>query len=79
MKAISTVKRKLRLSRTWQSVFNLNDSRWGRGEDANTAGEAKGEQPSTPQDDEPARTPQPQDRNKGGAPGGKGRRVSALV
>lgn len=67
MNAISTVKRKLCLSRAWQSVFNLNDSRWGRGED--TSGESKDES-HKPQDTEPARTP-PQEPRKGGSSDGK--------
>lgn len=63
MNAISTVKRSLRLSRAWQSVFNLNDSRWGRGDDASGAAEPK-EEPSKPQDGEPTR-PAAQEPRKG--------------
>lgn len=69
MNAISTVKRKLRLSRTWQNVFNLNDSRWGRGEEGASAGEPKDES-HKPQETEPARPPQ-QEPRRGGAPDGK--------
>lgn len=68
MNAIPTVKRQLRLPRAWLSVFNLNDSRWGRGGDSGASEERK-DGADKPQDAEPPRAPNPPEPRRGGSEG----------
>lgn len=58
MNAIGTWKRKLRLPHSWQSVFNLNDSRWGRGGEGDSSPEGHKEGGSEkPQGDDASSRP----------------------
>lgn len=68
MNAIFTWRRKLRLPNGWQSVFNLNDSRWGRGGDGGAPSDERKDGADKPQDEESARPamPPPVEPRKGG-------------
>lgn len=74
MNALFTWKRFLRLPSRWQSVFNLNDSRWGRG-DSGTPSDERKDGADQPQGEEPSRpsVPPPEPRRGGqdrGTPNG---------
>lgn len=76
MSSMATWKKMLALPATWQRLFNLNDSRWGRGE----GGNSQDPQPPQSTDDQPGEAPKPgqpkpveprrgaQDRGNGSGP-----------
>ncbi|MDT8991715.1 FtsH protease activity modulator HflK [Curvibacter sp. APW13] len=62
MNVLNRIPRRLGLSQKWQRMFNLNDPRWGRGDDADGTG-SSGQEPSP--ESEPHRPQQPSEPVRG--------------